>query len=46
MCMYDLLLHTIIFCYLRHPALSDYLAAVIIYFLRYWNMAWAALVLN
>lgn len=43
--MYDLLSNTIIFCYLKHPGLSDYLVAVIFYLLRYWNMTKAVLAL-
>lgn len=43
--MYDLLPNTIIFCYLRHPCLSDYLAAVIFYLLRSWNMTQTVLAL-
>lgn len=43
--MYDLLPNTIIFSYLRHLILSDFLAAVTFYLLRYWNMTQVVLAL-
>lgn len=41
--MHDLHSNTIVFSYLKHLGLSDYLVAVISYLLRYWNMTQAVL---